>query len=50
MLFLYVHSHEKRISALLFPNVKLEDLCATIQIEDLKDRKTILLFCTVIIK
>ena len=27
---LYVLSHEKRISAILFPNVKCEDLCPTI--------------------
>ena len=27
---LYVHSHEKRISAMFFPNAKYKDLCATI--------------------
>ena len=26
----YVHSHENRISNILFPNVKYKDLCATI--------------------
>ena len=30
LFFSYVLSHEKRISTILFPNVKYEDLCATI--------------------
>ena len=30
--FLHVNSHEKRLSARLFPNVKYKDLCATIKI------------------
>ena len=49
MHILYVHSHEKRISAILFPNGKYRDLSAKInQIEDLKDRKSMLLLCTII--